>query len=167
MTQMTQHIFPRCWAHFFFGWRHFSSKTTFRWWDSTLDPLLMSMSMSTRCRWHSTFFDDSAHYRWRYSWRLTLWICRILNVTYRQNFWRSNMAENKARRMVPLLTRLAHGYPQGRIYKICLIFGELVYFSFRVIASILNYISVSTEKIQNLCQFKIELKFINALSVFA
>ena len=33
---------------FFFGWRHFSSKTTFRWWDSTLDHLLMSMS--TRCR---------------------------------------------------------------------------------------------------------------------
>ena len=38
------------------------------------------------------------------------------------------MAKEKIETMVPFLARSAHGYPQGRIYKICLFFGELVYF---------------------------------------
>ena len=92
--------------------------------------------------WLSTFFDDDddvtfsaqiAHFFdvevfWIWIWiffrgkkmtlTLTLWICRILNTSDWQISWRSNIAKEKTETMVPFLARSAHGYPQGRIYKI-------------------------------------------------
>ena len=44
------------------------------------------------------------------------WSGSIFNPTlYWQISWHSNIAKDKTKKMVPLLARLAHGYPQGWI----------------------------------------------------
>ena len=75
-----------------------------------------------------TTFDDAFNFRWRLE--MSLWICRILNTSDRQIFWCRHDEHNTRAPKLYRLAWLANGYPQGRIYKICIIFGQLVYFSF-------------------------------------
>ena len=72
-----------------------------------------------RCRWQvwlSTFV-------WQWlstcrSWDIEHWISQKLNSSHPQIFWCWHGAQAARAPKLPLLARLAHGYPQGRIYKV-------------------------------------------------
>ena len=63
--------------------------------------------------WTWTFLENSGMSQ--HFWYL---ICRFLGITYWQFSWYHHVAKVKAKTMVPLPARLAHGYPQGWFYKI-------------------------------------------------
>ena len=89
-VRMTQHFFQ-----------------LFQWWLSTFCSFVPSvtehLSMTPQKREH--FFASQL-------------LSHFLKITNQQIFWWKQVAESSTRATVPLLARLAHGYPQGWFYKI-------------------------------------------------